>query len=282
MTDLVLKNINDFVKGSPYERVFKCLSEIQEECFGDDIFFLESLFLAYKDKDAYVIYAEAPNGVIMAAAYLLPCEYMGKRVYYLYSLGAKKAFRGRGLGALIIERCKHFCDENKTSFFLLPANSRLYEYYKAQELDDCLFGVREKLIGFSEDEPQDYGYLYDLEKISADEYFVLREKYLTCLYGDAYISWDERSLSFASGEFFISRKEGVIISGYYDNRIFKVTEMLKENVENIDDTLKVNISRMLCEKCNLLGVNMAIIDKNSPYALGYKMKKRGYFAFPHS
>ena len=168
---------------------------IWSRAFGDDKEYILKFLAKFKEY-IYILEKDA----IMT---LLPVTLNDKKGHYVYAVAVDESKRGMGLGKKLIEYAK----ENMADFLVLvPADKSLFDYYRK--------------LGFSENSTIG---IYDKtdsnEKISAKEYFVLRDNLLK-----NYIKWGEEQLikiaSLYNADFY-KNKESTEISMLSKNRIIE-------------------------------------------------------------
>ena len=149
---------------SDYDNILRIWSEAFGDTKEDIINFLnkfkECVYIL--DKDAIMT--------------LFPVILNNKRGHYIYAVAVDSEKRGMGLGKKLIE----FAKANMENFLVLvPADKGLFDYYrKLGFCENSAIGIYDKTKAN--------------EKISAKEYFELRDKHFN---GRNYIKWSEEQLS---------------------------------------------------------------------------------------
>ena len=147
----------------------------------------------------------------------------GKRVNcsYLYAVATLPEYRGRGLGAAV-SRLAAMRAKEDGAVAVCPAEPGLFGYYERVCGFETLFYTREE--EFSQPEKTEA----PAERINAEEYFALREKYLA---GTTHIRYSEAAAEYQArlcetGGFFRSEK-GIFAAEAYGGKLF-VKEALGE------------------------------------------------------
>lgn len=174
---------------------YKDIIRIWQEAFGDSRDFI----LSFLDKFSQYVYVSENNAIMT----LLPVTSNDKTGRYIYAVAVDKEIRNCGLGKELIEFAKENCGD---FCVLVPASNSLFEYYKK------LGFFNNSCIGKFEEVSKDI-------EISADEYFILRDKLLK-----NYIKWSKENLiDFAElyDAKFYKNKESTEISMLSKNRIIE-------------------------------------------------------------
>lgn len=147
---------------------YEVIIRIWNSAFGDE----REYILKFLEKFSEFVYV-LDNDAIMT---LLPVTLNDKNGHYVYAVAVDKEKRGKGLGKKLIEFAKQI---KKDFLVLVPADEGLFEYYKK--------------LGFCENSKLGEYEIKNLkEKISAKDYFELRDKFFG---GKNYIKWSEKQLS---------------------------------------------------------------------------------------
>ena len=176
---------------SDYEDIIR----IWHEAFGDS----KEYILKFLDEFAEYVYIMDKDAIMT----LLPVTLNDKKGHYIYAVAVDKNKRSEGLGKKLIEFAKAKMDD---FLVLVPADEGLFEYYRK--------------LGFYENSKIGKYDKTDAEqKISAKEYYLLRDKLLK-----NYIKWNEEQLlkiaALYSAEFY-KNKESTEISMLSKNRVIE-------------------------------------------------------------
>ncbi len=185
---------------SDYEDVIR----IWGAAFGDS----RAYIMSFLDKFSQFVYV-LDNAAIMT---LFPVTLNDRNGHYIYAVAVDEKSRNKGLGKELI----NFAKNNIKDFLVLvPANEGLFEYYKK--------------LGFCENSDiSKYNETHTTQKISAKEYFILRDKYFK---GKNYIKWSENQLfNIASlyGADFYKNKESTEIAMLSKDRVIEYLGNRKE------------------------------------------------------
>jgi len=173
------------VNSSDYEAVIR----IWTDSFGDT----RDYILKFLDMFSQFVYI-LDNAAIMT---LFPVTLNDKKGHYVYAVAVDKNKRNKGLGKKLIDYAK----EIKEDFLILvPADMGLFEYYRKSGFCENSNVGKYEIKNFE-------------EKISAKEYFLLRDKFFD---GKNYIKWSEKQLTSIAdlykAEFYKSKDEIALIS----------------------------------------------------------------------
>lgn len=184
---------------SDYENIIR----IWNSAFGDS----REYIMKFLDMFHEFVYVHNDDAIMT----LLPVTLNDKFGHYIYAVAVDKNKRNKGIGKKLIE----FAKEKMQDFLVLvPADRGLFEYYQK-------FGfVNNSPIGKYQTVKAD-------EKISAKEYFLLRDKYFQ---GKNYIKWDETKLLNIASLYnanFYKNKESTEIAMLSKNRVIEYLGDLK-------------------------------------------------------
>ncbi len=114
---------------NPSPQHIKVLRSIWKEAFGDSDAFLNTFFetgFAY-DRCQCVFQENEP----VAAVYLFPCSWKGKKVAYLYALAVKKSHQKQGLSRLLLtDTHAKLRQDGFAGVIMEPATDSLRTYYE--------------------------------------------------------------------------------------------------------------------------------------------------------
>lgn len=178
---------------SDYEDIIR----IWSDAFGDS----RAYILDFLNKFSQYVYISENNAIMT----LFPVTLNNKKGKYIYAVAVDKTKRNCGIGKKLID----FAKKNSEDFcVLVPANIGLFEYYRKLGFSDNSY------IGKYEEIKKE-------ERISAKEYFELRDKYFN---GKDYIKWSEEQLFKIASLYdanFYKNKESTEISMLSNNRIIE-------------------------------------------------------------
>jgi GNAT superfamily N-acetyltransferase len=140
------------------------------------------------------------DGSVAAALYWFDCEYEGKPLAYLYAIATKKAFRGKGLCAALMEDThRHLKELGYIGAILSPAEPSLYGFY-------ARFGY--KTATYIRTFSADSNGSMPLRRISAEEYGAIRRRFLP---EDAVLQ-EDASLRFLESDTELYTGDGVLLA----------------------------------------------------------------------
>ena len=188
------------------------LKEIYSLSFNDSSEYVDFFFEKMFDKCISVGAFE--NGRVIAAQYLMPCSFEGRKAFYGYALATHPDYRGRGICRDMQKMLMKALYEKDIFYFLTPASESLSDYYKKIGFSE---GLR---CGFYECTAEA---LYKPQKISAEEYVNERDRILSKEYGRAYVKWEPYMLS----DFYdFYKSEGKYFAVSYVNESLYIAEFL--------------------------------------------------------
>ena len=162
--------MTDFVIRECREADHASLKAIWAECFGDPEQMVDS-FLNILPRMGFGLCAEI-DGEVAGAAYMIEGMRVGSEpCAYLYAVGVFEKFRGHGLGSAISRACKKRAKERGAEIICTqPAQKTLYKWYES------IIGTEYKLC---RKKTELEAVSAPVGKISAEEYFALREDFLS-------------------------------------------------------------------------------------------------------
>lgn len=120
----------------PCEQDIPGLRNLWKQAFGDTDEYLDLFFgTAFGPERCLCV----PDGSTVAAAmYWLDCEYLGRRIAYLYAVATDERYRGRGLCRRLTEQAHRILKEQGYSgAILVPAEPGLFEMYAQMGYKTC-------------------------------------------------------------------------------------------------------------------------------------------------
>lgn len=105
------------------------LKKLWKDVFGDSEEYINLLFdFDYIPSECF---GEIRDGEVVSALYLLRCNIGSFSGRYLYAAATLNDFRGQGIMGRLIEEAEEYIIKENISFIsLVPANDKLYGYYK--------------------------------------------------------------------------------------------------------------------------------------------------------
>ncbi len=209
----------DFIIRECREADYASLKAIWAECFGDPEQMVES-FLNILPRMGFGLCAEI-EGEVAGAAYMIEGMRIGHiPCAYLYAVGVFEKFRGHGLGSAISRACKDRAKERGAEIICTqPAKKSLYKWYES------IIGTEHRLCRKKTELEAAFGHV---ERISAEEYFALRESFLE---GREHMSASlaviefERELCLAYGGDLFKTEKG-IAAAYIEDGACHIKELL--------------------------------------------------------
>lgn len=162
------------------------LSLVWQECFGDGRAYIDFFYRERFDA-IYVPILTDDEGKITSMVHMLPCTLEngesdtygktghGTNAYYLYAVGASRAWRGQGVMRTLLTTIINECKKKAVALALSPVNERLIAYYEGYGFRMTGgyyhgFFDRSELEGIAD---------VTWQACDADEYFSLRAKTVT-------------------------------------------------------------------------------------------------------
>ena len=163
----------------------KELRTLWKEAFSDTDEFLDMFFsTAFSAERSFCI---KENNEVTAALHYFDCLYKDEKIAYIYAVATKKSHRGQGL-------CRKLMDYThnalKTSgckgAILVPGSASLFDFYEKMGYKTCCYLSKREFRKGESCEP--------VQKISADDYALLRREHLPC----SAVIQEGKNLSFLS------------------------------------------------------------------------------------
>ena len=197
----------DFPKSSD----IPSLKALWKEAFGDTDEFIDLFFnLAFTEESALAVY---DNNTLVASLYWFDGSVANKKTAYIYGVATKKAYRGKGYSSALLKRTHDLLAEaGYSATVLVPASDGLFNFYGRLGYTECCFidcyncSASKKKIS--------------LEKISAEEYLILRE---SCLPDNSLI-FDNKRLHFLSSITDFYKSQDFIFAKSKDSAALRIIE----------------------------------------------------------
>lgn len=145
------------------------LRSIWREAFGDTEEFLDVF-----ERTAFSVdrcRCVTVDGEVVAALYWFDCQYMGRRIAYLYAIATAKAYRGQGICHKLMEDThRHLEGLGYEGAILVPSKRELFEFYKGIGYLTCSH-IREFRCDAAESK-------IEVREITPCEYAQLRRSFL--------------------------------------------------------------------------------------------------------
>ena len=118
------------------------LSLVWQECFGDGRAYIDFFYRERFDSICVPILTD-DAGKTVAMVHMLPCTLdngesdtygktgHGTNAYYLYAVGASRAWRGKGAMRTLLTTIVNECERESVALALSPVNERLISYYES-------------------------------------------------------------------------------------------------------------------------------------------------------
>lgn len=152
----------------PTKRHIPELKALWKQAFSDTDEYIDAFFETAFSVERCLL-AEKESKTV-SALYWFDCEYLGKKVAYLYAIATFEKYRGKGFCSTLMNSAKETLKElGYSGALLMPSNKELFEFYGR-------LGYKEVCCvdEFSAVASRPTA----LHKIDAAEYFELRKKYL--------------------------------------------------------------------------------------------------------
>lgn len=219
------------------------LKSLWKEAFGDTDEVIDSFFSTAFSKDRCRCIEK--NGKVIAALYWFDCEYLDRKIAYLYAIATAKSEQGKGICTALMQSVHK--ELEKLSYdgaILVPACENLFAFYKQLGYKDkCFINEFEVL-------PSDK---VGLRKIDKLEFGTLRKNLLP---KNSIIQDGENLDFFATACDFYSGDDFIFAAYKKDNTLY-----VAEFLGNVDTAAKI-VATFGCEK----GVFRTIGD-SKPFAL---------------
>lgn len=228
----------------------KQLKRLWSEAFGDTDDFIELFFSrGFSSERSLCVY---DNGAVTSALYWFDC-YLGKeRVAYIYGVATKKSYRKKGLSTALLKRThEQLSGSGYSGAILVPAEERLFSFYGKLGYTECCFINSSEYPAAKVPIP--------LKKISTNEYFALRKKYLP----QNSLEFDNNCLLFLDSIADFYKNESFILAKSKDSEKLKIIEFLGD---------KGYISSAIASLGFCVGA-LRSFGKSKPFAMYYPLKK---------
>ncbi len=232
------------------------ITELWKEAFGDeyeDIKRYLDIYLKY-----VLVYRE--NGKVMGMLSLLPVEKNGDKGRYIYAVATFKECRGKGISTKLLDYTKQFIKSANEKFcILVPASESLFEFYKKRGFKtvSCIKRAEFNIGDLNKSD-------LSVEKITADEYAELRNKYLSQY---NLVKWSVSELENISmlygGSFYKICEIDAAYFAVKNNDTLYIKELC---CKNIDEAAAAAMQNDRCKKV------FTVSDGNSPFAMIYPGK----------
>ena len=183
---------------------FSRLIPLWKEAFGDS-----DEFLALFEREGYSAERMAciiEDGEPISALYWFDCEYLGKKLAYLYAIATKKNRRGEGLCSRLMKAVhEHLSKLGYSGCLLSPASDNLFSFYEKLGYKKCCF--------IDEFEAEKCDSATEVNRISAKEFAKTRRSILderAVIQEGACINFLATQADFYKGDTFLltARREG--------------------------------------------------------------------------
>ena len=165
------------------------LQKLWTDIFHDDELFVSDFFSLLSGN--MEVFAAEQDGLFVGSAYILntftykngetalPCP-------YIYAVGVHPEYRGQGIGKALTSACRDFCTEKHGVSCLVPADSKLFEYYKSAGYIPAIYTEENSI-------EREGAVKAEVTSISAEEYGKLREELLANI---PHMEYNESALRF--------------------------------------------------------------------------------------
>lgn len=142
MNELLYNNL-------PFAAIEKQLYELWYEAFGDSKEYIDTFFASFQPEE--ITHTLTIERDVVSVLYALPQTlYIGGRKYkaaYIYAVATATAYRGRGYMRKLMKRVEQTLLSRGFEFiYLLPATSRLREYYSLSGFETCSYRKQENML----------------------------------------------------------------------------------------------------------------------------------------
>ncbi len=143
------------------------LKRLWKSAFGDEDSFIDMFFeTGFSPQRCRSIWED---GKAVAALYWFDGSWQGKRIAYIYALATDPAFRGRGYASRLLQETNLHLRSLGYAGTVLKPDGALFSFYARLGYETCCYV---NLLEAQADTP------VPLERISGEEYGVLRRNYL--------------------------------------------------------------------------------------------------------
>jgi len=195
----------------PKSTDIKSLKALWKEAFGDTDEFIDLFFnTAFTKESALAVY---DNEALVASLYWFDGSVANKKAAYIYGVATKKSQRGKGYSTSLLKRCHELLKgEGYSVVILAPADEGLFNFYGRLGYTECCFIDSYKCSASKKKT--------SLEKISAEEYLILRESFLP----DNSLIFDNKRLHFLSSITDFYKSQDFIFAKSKDSATLRIIE----------------------------------------------------------
>jgi ribosomal protein S18 acetylase RimI-like enzyme len=249
--------------------------------FGDSDLYLD-LFFKYKyNNNALVLeYKEE----IVSAAFLLPAQYNGKTILYIYGCATLPQYRGVGFMKEILNFAfQHTIQQQYIGLCLVPASEKLFHYYEKLGFENHFYHKKNifKWSEFNSTKDSDLV----IETINYEHYFEIRNSFLKSKNG---ILWDSNHLKLVEKEYvqqkggFFTIQNGAEITGfgffYTSNFKTFIPELI--TTQNMDEIATMFFNYLETNYIEILTPENELCNGMIKWNPAFEQKpKSGYLAF---
>ena len=145
----------------PTDSLLPSLKKLWKEGFGDDDGFVDDFFSHGFSKKRALSATE--SGKLAGALYWFDMEHSSGKIAYVYGVATAKAFRGKGIGSLIMKEAERLLKSHGYSFItLVPAEKEVISFYEklgyriCANVDEINISASDKALSCSQVAPSDY------------------------------------------------------------------------------------------------------------------------------
>ncbi len=191
------------------------LKEIWKECFDDQEAYIDFFFSNQIGSNSILksqrIYMESnqilenqlvymkddrPVSMLTMIPGMLVMPQGNQKVYYIYGVATKKAYRRNGFAASLLKHAYAMVQKENAALVLVPASESLYEYYRKLGFETAFYQNRITLV-FSSEIAEINEFVWNIREINADTYGAMRKQQI---FLEGAVIWDENELLYAHKE----------------------------------------------------------------------------------
>ncbi len=197
----------------PAPHQIPALKNLWQECFGDDLAFIDSFFdAAFADTHCLCVWED---GQPLAAAYWMDCSYAQGRLAYIYAVATAPAHRGKGLCHQLMAAIHSLLlQQGYAGSLLVPGSPGLADLYRGMGYD--FFG------GKAEFSCQSAAVPAPVQALTAMQYQHLRRQYLPC----AAVQLGDAGLRFLQAQASLAAGDGCLLAYHMENGRLFALELL--------------------------------------------------------
>ena len=182
----------------PTESLIPSLKALWQDAFGDDDEFTLNFFSLGFSKERSLCAIE--GGELVGALYWFDMEHCSGKIAYIYGVATANAFRGKGIGSLMMKEANKLLNSHGYSYItLVPAEKGVISFYEklgykiCASIDETEFSASDKQASYRQDAAADYfterrKYTDDSSPTLKNEGFIFLASLVDFYVGDDFVS----------------------------------------------------------------------------------------------